>query len=318
MTVLLVSFGCAGLAGLIAWWVARRWWGSDAGAPRVDAATIQSEVRRHARGARWLRTHLDPELAAGSILAMVGLVAIVGGGAFGLLLVMVQTHRGFADFDAGAARFGADHATAVSTHVLRIVTQFGGAYVIVPLAVVVGAVEAWRFRSWATTAFLTVVVGGQFALADVIKAAVGRARPDVLRLTGFSGPSFPSGHATAASAVFAAFALLVGRGRSSRTKAVLVALSVGAAVLIATTRVLLGVHWLTDVLAGLCLGWTWFAATSIAFGGRRLRFGAPLVTAERASRSFSAGSASSTEATLPRVDERRDQREPAGPRPSAT
>jgi membrane-associated phospholipid phosphatase len=51
-------------------------------------------------------------------------------------------------------------------------------------------------------------------------------------------------------------------------------------VLIAATRVTLGVHWLTDVLAGLCLGWTWFAVTSMAFGGRRLRFGAPLETAE--------------------------------------
>jgi hypothetical protein len=35
------------------------------------------------------------------------------------------------------------------------------------------------------------------------------------------------------------------------------------------------------VVAGLLLGWTWFVISSIAFGGRRLRFGAPLATAER-------------------------------------
>jgi hypothetical protein len=48
--------------------------------------------------------------------------------------------------------------------------------------------------------------------------------------------------------------------------------SAAIAVLIAGTRVLLGVHWLTDVVAGLVLGWAWFAVCSFAFGGRSLRF----------------------------------------------
>jgi membrane-associated phospholipid phosphatase len=45
--------------------------------------------------------------------------------------------------------------------------------------------------------------------------------------------------------------------------------------LVAASRVLLGVHWLTDVIAGALTGWTWFVLVTLIFGGRILRFGEP-------------------------------------------
>jgi undecaprenyl-diphosphatase len=178
--------------------------------------------------------------------------------------------------------FGEHHATVLSTRFLRFYTQLGGALVIVPLGVIVAIVETIRQRSVGIVTFLTLVVGGQFLIANIIKSIVDRARPDFDQLTGFSGSSFPSGHAVAAAACLAAFALVIGRRRSVKVKALLSGLAVGLATGIACCRVMLGVHWLTDVLGGLALGWAWFALCSIAFGGYQLRFGAPAKTAKEA------------------------------------
>ena len=129
--------------------------------------------------------------------------------------------------------------------------------------------------------FLVLVIGGQNLIANLVKVLVDRARPDIHPLAALHGASFPSGHSAAAAATYAACALLIGRGRSPRTQAILSGAAVAIAVAVATSRVFLGVHWLTDVLAGLALGWAWFALCAIAFGGRLLRFGAPVEAAER-------------------------------------
>ena len=148
MLILAVTTGAGVLAGLIGWLATRSLSHSDTGAPHVDPSTVESGVRKHPGAARWLRHHLDPTVATGSLLLAAGAVIVAGGGLVWIVLEMVRANAGFARFDTSAARFGAQHATTASTDVLRVITQLGGAAVIVPVALVVGVIQARRHRSW--------------------------------------------------------------------------------------------------------------------------------------------------------------------------
>jgi undecaprenyl-diphosphatase len=268
------------IPGVAVGFFAYRWPQAAPTAPKISVQKVEHEARRHPRLVAFTRSRLDPGSATGLLLSAAIVVFVVGTALMAIVLVMIHTNTGFARLDRSVSLFGAHHATALSTRFLRFYTQLGGALVIVPLGVIVAIAEAIRQRSVAIVAFLTLVVGGQFLVANVIKAIVDRARPNFDQLTGFSGPSFPSGHAVATAASLAAFALVIGRRRSIKVRAILAGLAVGLATGIACCRVMLGVHWLTDVLGGLALGWAWFALCSIAFGGYQLRFGAPAKTAE--------------------------------------
>ena len=282
MLILSITLLTVIIPALAAAMIAYRWPQAAPTAPKMSVEQVKSETRRHPRLAAFTRSRLDPASATGLLFSAAIVVFVVGAVSMALVLVMIHTNTGFARLDRSASLFGAHHATALSTRFLRFYTQLGGALVIVPLAVIVAIVETIRQRSVAIIAFLTLVVGGQFLVANVIKSIVGRARPDFNQLTGFSGASFPSGHAVASAACLAAFALVIGRRRSLKVRVILAGLAVGLATGIAWVRVMLGVHWLTDVLGGLALGWAWFALCSIAFGGYQLRFGAPAKTAAQA------------------------------------
>jgi membrane-associated phospholipid phosphatase len=233
-----------------------------------------------ARAARFLRRRLDPEAATGLALTVALALVFAAALGFGLVADQVTSKTGLYRLDASAAAWGAEHATPTSTAFLRTVTWLGASVVVLSVTALLGALEWVRRRRLAVLGFMLTVVVGQNLISNTVKVLVDRERPPVPHLASSSGFSFPSGHTAAAAATWAAVALVLGRGRPLPVKAWLGAGAALIAVVVAATRVLLGVHWLTDVIGGAALGFGWFVVCSVAFGGALLHFGAPAERAE--------------------------------------
>lgn len=158
-----------------------------------------------------------------------------------------------APLDQATAIAAAMHRTAFQSAVAINVTALGSAPVVTIIALVTAAyaVAAGRPRvvlalAWTPLAFL---------LDSAIKLLVRHPRPTVAMIALPPDFSFPSGHAVAASALYVTLALLAaGVERRSGPRRLLIASGVLVAVLVAWSRVYLGVHYLTDVVGGLMLG----------------------------------------------------------------
>lgn len=107
--------------------------------------------------------------------------------------------------------------------------------------------------------FLVAAVGGGVLLSNGFKWLFARPRPDLVpQLADVAWHSFPSGHATLAAVVYLTIGVLLARAYADvRLKLYFLALAATITLAIGASRVYLGVHWPTDVLAGWALGSAW-------------------------------------------------------------
>lgn len=218
--------------------------------------------RRAGAGEGRLRTPALVVVAAGSLL-------------LAALALLQRQNDAVLRVDHDVAAWAHAHSTHLSTRLITLVTDLGSEPVVPVLGLLLVLVEWRRLANRYLVPFLLVTVLGDQLLTVLIKGAVGRVRPTLNPIAASLGPSFPSGHSSTAASFYAAAALILSRGRGARASSRIAGAAIAIIAAVATSRVFLDVHWLSDVIGGVALGWAWCALCALALCGRLFSFRAP-------------------------------------------
>ena len=120
-------------------------------------------------------------------------------------------------------------------------------------------------RKFHTAGFAAACIAVGTSLSSIMKTLLMRPRPEIVpHLVNVSSSSFPSGHSMNAAIVYLTLATLLARGENNRAvQAYLIGVAIFLALLVGATRVYLGVHWPSDVVAGWAMGGMWAAGSSL-------------------------------------------------------
>ncbi|MHB8869943.1 MAG: phosphatase PAP2 family protein [Thermoleophilia bacterium] len=219
---------------------------------------VRATRRRFEPQIAWLFRRFSPRRAYGLGVTTGLALSLLLAWAFGIILEGVLSREPITALDRTIARTLHDHAVPWLTQTMIVVTSFGGGWVLVLAAVVVTAALVWR-RRWGEGLVLLTATSGAAFLNAMLKLLIQRPRPEFLEpLITVGGYSFPSGHASASAAFFMTLGLLAaGWVRRWETRVYVLLGAIGAILLIGFSRLYLGVHYLSDVLAGYALGAFW-------------------------------------------------------------
>jgi undecaprenyl-diphosphatase len=198
---------------------------------------------------------------------------------FTVLLILVRLQwppLESVDHDAAARlnRLVAGHNALVTA--IKAVTWLGSDGVLWAVIGAAAVVLALRKR-WRLAAYLLVTGAGALVLDPVLKSLVGRLRPVVAHPVAHgAGNSFPSGHSLGSIVCYGAVLLVFLPAARGRWRAVFVTVTVTLVALIGISRILLGVHYLSDVVGAWSLGIAWLGLTAFAFEVGRRAAGEPV------------------------------------------
>lgn len=239
---------------------------TGARAARSARLTSVGTPARAAGQTVWRHRH-DPQAQWLAILAVSFLAAAA---AFGHVVEDYLTGDPIVFWDVDFARWLHEHSSHSLVEVFQVVTWAGGA-IVLGLVTAVAVVLLLRRRMLGTAVLVVAVAAGIQLLNAGLKLVFHRPRPE-LAFIHLDTYSFPSGHAAGSAAVYTLLAVLVAKRLGLGGRILVGVATVALLLVIAFSRLYLGAHYLSDVLAGLSLGLAWTAGWLLAFevyGARR-------------------------------------------------
>lgn len=198
-------------------------------------------------------------------LVMAWILSVLSMIVFAFLAIMVSIHK-IVHFDHSVITYVQGLESPNLTAIMKFFTYVGSAVSIVPLSilVIIFLYKVLKFRH-ELILFVFVMVGAN-ALFFLLKQFFHRARPDLHRLIEVGGYSFPSGHATNACTLYGILTFLLWRHIPTRWgRTILIIVSIIMILAIGTSRIYLGVHYPSDILAGYAVSVLWLTISIYFF-----------------------------------------------------
>lgn len=231
----------------------------------------RSPVASHPRGRRPPRTRLaarlDRDDPRGLRRTLVGLGLLLVALPFGALLASVVVDGPLQRWDQPVADDLSRWArrSEARVDVFEAISWFGWPPVLATW-VALGALACWATGRGRLAWFLVLTTATGAVAQVALKAAVARPRPEVLLpVAQARGHSFPSGHAMASTVVYGALLLVVVPRLPRRARLAVVVATVALVLAIGVSRLVLGVHFVTDVVGGHVAGLAWLVVAAAAF-----------------------------------------------------
>ena len=207
---------------------------------------------------RFIGRHVQNAYATFGIFLLSGaVIAIAGTWAFAAFAGHVSS-GGTQAFDDAVLTWLGNHRTKVLDGVMLDITSLGTTSVVF-MVVGVAALFLWLNQHKHSAVLLLVSTAGGILLNNLLKAGFSRPRPDIIPwATTATFYSFPSGHAMSATVVYSTVAYLAGRLQRTHTARLAVTMvAILVIAIICLSRLYLGVHYPSDVLAGIIVGLAW-------------------------------------------------------------